>query len=107
MLFEKNIKFVFEVRKNTQNGAKCPLQLYKPVCLQNRVSLCIFMLAWSKQSFPLYFDAGLEHMATRQCGNESYVDWLRLSCDISPCDLSPKRNPETYGRPVKSAIVLV
>ena len=27
-----------------------------------------------------------------------------LSCDTSPCDLSPKRIPEKYGRPVKSAI---
>ena len=27
-----------------------------------------------------------------------------LSCDTSPCDLSPERIPEKYGRPVKSAI---
>ena len=25
---------------------------------------------------------------------------------LSPCDLSLERNPETYGRPVKSAIII-
>ena len=43
-------------------------------------------------------------MATRPRGNGSYIDWLMLSCDTSPCDLSPERIPEKYGRPVKSAI---
>ena len=56
----------------------------------------------TKQNFLLYFDAGLGHR-----GSRSYIDWLRLSCDISPCDLSSERNPETYGRPVKSAITEV
>ena len=43
-------------------------------------------------------------MATRPRGNWSYIDWLMKSCDTSPCDLSPERNPEKYGRPVKSAV---
>ena len=62
----------------------------------------------TKQNFlNMYFYAGLKHMATQQCGNGSYVDWLRWSCDISPCDLSPERNLETYGRPVKSAMAAI
>ena len=48
----------------------------------------------------MYFDAGLEHMATRPHGNGTNFDWLRLSCD-----LSPERNPKKYGMSVKSAIV--
>ena len=44
-------------------------------------------------------------MAARSRGNETNnFDWLRKSCDISTCDLSPDENPEKYGRPMKSAI---
>ena len=98
MLFE-NIKLVFEVKINIQNGSKLPLttnphfvcNIYKPVCLQNRISFCCF-------------DAGLEHMAARSRGNGTNFDRLRKSCDISTCDLSPDGNLEKYGRPMKSAI---
>ena len=44
-------------------------------------------------------------MAARSCGNGTNFEWLRKSCDISTCDLSPDGNPEKYGRPMKSAIV--
>ena len=44
-------------------------------------------------------------MASRSRGNGPNFDWLRKSCDISTCDLSPDGNPEKYGRPMKSAIV--
>ena len=37
-------------------------------------------------------------------GNGAHFDWLRKSCDISTCDLSPHGNPEKYGRSMKSAI---
>ena len=43
-------------------------------------------------------------MATRSRGNGTNFGWLRKSCDISTCDLSPDGNPEKYGRPMKSAI---
>ena len=43
-------------------------------------------------------------MAPRSRGNGTNFDWLRKSCDISTCDLSPDGNPEKYGRPMKSAI---
>ena len=43
-------------------------------------------------------------MAARSRGNGTNFDWLRKSCDISPCDLSPDGNLEKYGRPMKSAI---
>ena len=43
-------------------------------------------------------------MAARSRGNGTNFDWLRKSCDISTCDLSPDGNPEKYGRPVKSVI---
>ena len=43
-------------------------------------------------------------MAARSHGNGTNFDWLRKSCDISTCDLSPDRNPEKYGRPMKSSI---
>ena len=43
-------------------------------------------------------------MAARSRGNATNFDWLRKSCDISTCDLSPDGNPEKYGRPMKSAI---
>ena len=43
-------------------------------------------------------------MASRSRGNGPNFDWLRKSCDISTCDLSPDGNPEKYGRPMKSAI---
>ena len=42
-------------------------------------------------------------MAARYRGNGTNFDWLRKSCDISTCDLSPDGNPEKYGRPMKSA----
>ena len=58
----------------------------------------------TKQNFFWCFDAGLEHMASRSRGNGTNFDWLRKSCDISTCDLSPDGNPEKYGRPMKSAI---
>ena len=44
-------------------------------------------------------------MAARSRGNGTNFDWLRKSCDISTCDLSPDGNPEKYGRPMKSAIM--
>ena len=44
-------------------------------------------------------------MAARSRGNGTNFDWLRKSCDISTCDLSPDGNPEKYGRPMKSAII--
>ena len=44
-------------------------------------------------------------MAARSRGNGTNFDWLRKSCDIGTCDLSPDGNPEKYGRPMKSAIV--
>ena len=37
-------------------------------------------------------------------GNGTNFDWLRKSCDVSTCDLSPDGNPEKYRRPIKSAI---
>ena len=43
----------------------------------------------TKQNFFWCFDAGLEHMAARSRGNGTNFDWLRKSCDISTCDLSP------------------
>ena len=43
-------------------------------------------------------------MAARSRGNGTNFDWLRKSCDISTCDLSPGGKPEKYGRPMKSAI---
>ena len=57
----------------------------------------------TKQNFFWCFDAGLEHMAARSRGNGTNFDWLKKSCDISTCDLSPYGNPEKYGRPTKSA----
>ena len=44
-------------------------------------------------------------MAAWSRGNGTHLDWLRKSCDISTCDLSPDGNPEKYGRPMKSATV--
>ena len=58
----------------------------------------------TKQSFFWCFDAGLKHMAARSRGNGTNFHWMRKSCDISTCDLSPDGNPEKYGRPMKSAI---
>ena len=49
----------------------------------------------TKQYFFWCYDAGLEHMAARSRGNGTNLDWLRKSCDISTCDLSPDGNPET------------
>ena len=43
-------------------------------------------------------------MAARSRGNGTNFDWLRKSCYISTCDLSPDGNPEKYRRPMKSAI---
>ena len=57
MMFEKIIKLVFEVRKNTQNGAKCPLQL---ILTLHAIHTSLFA---DRISF-LYFDAGLKHIAT-------------------------------------------
>ena len=45
-------------------------------------------------------------MAARSRGNGTHFDWLRKSCDISTCDLSPHGNPEKYGRSMKSAIMV-
>ena len=45
-------------------------------------------------------------MAAPSRGNGTNFDWLRKSCDISTCDLSPDVNPEKNGRPMKSAINL-
>ena len=45
-------------------------------------------------------------MAARSRGNGTNFDWLRKSCDINTCDLSPDGNPEKYGRPMKLAIDL-
>ena len=60
----------------------------------------------TEQNFFWCFDAGLEHMAALSRGNETHFDWLRKSCDISTCDLSPDGNPEKYARPMKSAIAI-
>ena len=62
------------------------------------------LYAYTKQNFCWYFDAGLEHMAAHPPGNGRFFDWLSNSCDISACDLSPERNPEKYGRPMKLVI---
>ena len=43
-------------------------------------------------------------MAAWSRGNGTNFDWLRKSCDISTCDLSPDGNLEKYGRSMKSAI---
>ena len=43
-------------------------------------------------------------MAARSHGNGTNFEWLRKTCDISTCDLSPDGNPEKYGRSMKSAI---
>ena len=43
-------------------------------------------------------------MAARSRGNGTNFDWLRKSCDISTCDLSPNGILEKYRRPIKSAI---
>ena len=58
----------------------------------------------TKHNFFWCFDAGLVHMAARSRGYGTNFHRLRKSCDISPCDLSPDRNTEKYGRPMKSAI---
>ena len=58
----------------------------------------------TKQNFFWCFDAGLEHTATRSRGNGTNFGWLKKSCDISTCDLSPDGNPKKHGRPMKSAI---
>ena len=65
---------------------------YKQACLR------------TKQNLFWCFDAGLEHKAARSRGSGRNFDWLRKSCDISTCDLSPDGNREKYGRPMKSAI---
>ena len=44
-------------------------------------------------------------MAAQSRGNGTNFDWLRKSCEISTCDLSPNGNPEKYGRPMKSAVM--
>ena len=59
-----------------------------------------------KTDFFWCFDASLKHMATRSRGYGTNFGWLRKSCDISTCDLSPDRNPEKYGRAMKSAIIV-
>ena len=43
-------------------------------------------------------------MAARSRGNGTNFGWLKKSCDINTCDLSPDGNPEKYGWPLKSAI---
>ena len=93
---------VFEVTINRKSGSKWPLttnphfvcNIYKPVCLQNRISFGVLMLASSTAM----------HMAARSRGNGANFDWLRKSCDITTCDLSLDGNPEKYGRHMKSAI---
>ena len=45
-------------------------------------------------------------MAAQSHGNGTNFDWLRKSCDISTCYLSPDGNPEKYGRSMKSAIMV-
>ena len=46
-------------------------------------------------------------MAARSRGSGTNFDWLRKSCEISTCDLSPNGNPEKYGRPMKSAVIIL
>ena len=46
-------------------------------------------------------------MATRSRGNGTNFDWLRKSCDISTCDLSPDGNPEKNEKSMKSAILAI
>ena len=96
----KNIKLVFEVTINIQSGSKWPLttnphfvcNIYMPVCFQNRIYFGVLMLASS---------TWLLGLVVMKLTN---FDWLRKSCDISTCDLSPEGYPEKYGRPMKSAI---
>ena len=61
----------------------------------------------TKQNFFWCFDTGLEHMAARSRGNGTNFHWLRKSCYLSPCDLSPDGNTEKYGGPMKSAIIFI
>ena len=91
-----HIKLVFEVTINIQSGAKLALttnpyfvcNINKPVCSQNRIFFGVLMLASGSR------------------GNGTNFGWLKKSCDISTCNLSPNRNPEKYGRPIKSAIYI-
>ena len=46
-------------------------------------------------------------MASPSRGNGTNFDWLRKSCDISTCDLSPDGNPEKYGRPMKQLLTTI
>ena len=90
---------VFDVTKHIQNGAECPIvtiphfvcNIYKTVCLQNRITAGMLMLAMCLAS-------------CLQAGYRMNFDWLSYSCDISACDLNPERNPEKHGRPMKLAI---
>ena len=68
-------------------------------------SYAIYTSLFAKQNFFWCFDAGLEHMAALSHVNGTNFDWLRKSCDISTCDLSPDENREKYGRPMKSAML--
>ena len=61
----------------------------------------------TKQNFFWCFDAGLEHMAARSRFIGTNFDWLRRSCDISTCDLSPDGNLDKYRRPMKTAIACI
>ena len=46
-------------------------------------------------------------MSARSHGNRTNFDWLRKSCDISTCDMSPDGNQENFGRSMKSAITAI
>ena len=98
-LFENSLKLVFQVREKIQNGANVPC--YSSLRIQF-IQACLP----TKRNLLLYFDARLEHMANWPRNYGSYIDWLMQSCDTSPCDLSPERILEKYGRPVKSAVVV-
>ena len=99
MLFEKH---KIEFRGNNKHTMRLSVAPYNQSSLRmHYIQACLL----TKQNLFWCFDAGLEHMAARSRGNGTNFDWLRKSCDISPCDLSPDGNPEKYEMPMKSAIL--
>ena len=66
-------KIGFRGKKNIQNGAKCPLQRILHSHTIYTLQACLLIT----QNFLLYFDAGVEHVATRSRGNGANINWLR------------------------------